>query len=111
MADSRQTLACGLLSVALLIGLGLNYLFGLWQADPVIGLVIVVFLVREGRRAVEGRKTLHLRLLRPAALAPRLIRTGSLDSPLFTSPSPAKSGFLFTAGIPYCQLTAGCREN
>ncbi|MCX5894174.1 MAG: cation transporter, partial [Deltaproteobacteria bacterium] len=36
-ADSKQTLACGLLAVAVLIGLGLNYLFGLWQADPVIG--------------------------------------------------------------------------
>ena len=55
-ADSKQTLACGLLSVALLIGLGLNYFGGLWQADPVIGLLIVVFLVKEGRRAVKEGK-------------------------------------------------------
>ncbi len=55
-ADSRQTLACALLSVALLIGLGLNYLFGLWQADPVIGLLIVFFLVKEGRRALKEGK-------------------------------------------------------
>ncbi len=55
-ADSRQSLACGLLSVALLIGLGLNYLYGLWQADPVIGLLIVFFLVREGRRALKEGK-------------------------------------------------------
>jgi divalent metal cation (Fe/Co/Zn/Cd) transporter len=48
MADARQTLACAFLSLALLVGLGLNYLFGLWQADPLIGLVIVVFLVKEG---------------------------------------------------------------
>lgn len=48
MADSKQTLACAMLSVALLIGLGLNYWFGIWQADPVIGLVIVVILAREG---------------------------------------------------------------
>ena len=34
MADSKQTLACAMLSVALLIGLGLNYWFGIWQADP-----------------------------------------------------------------------------
>ena len=55
-ADSRQSLACGLLSVALLIGLGLNYLYGFWQADPVIGLLIVFFLVREGRRALQEGK-------------------------------------------------------
>ena len=55
-ADSKQTFACGLLSVAVLIGLGLNYLFGLWQADPVIGLLIAVFLVKEGRRAVREGK-------------------------------------------------------
>jgi divalent metal cation (Fe/Co/Zn/Cd) transporter len=36
------------LSVALLIGLGLNYLFGIWQADPIVGLVIVIFLFKEG---------------------------------------------------------------
>ncbi len=48
VADSKQTLACMFLSFALLIGLGLNYLFGIWQADPVVGLVIVIFLVKEG---------------------------------------------------------------
>lgn len=55
-ADSKQTLACGALSVALLFGLGLNYLFGLWQADPIIGLLIVFFLVREGRRTLKEQK-------------------------------------------------------
>jgi cation diffusion facilitator family transporter len=48
IADSKETLACVFLSVALLIGLTLNYLYGLWQADPVVGLVIVIFLIREG---------------------------------------------------------------
>jgi len=48
MADSKETLACLFLSVALLIGLGLNYLFGLWQADPIVGLIIVLFLFKEG---------------------------------------------------------------
>jgi cation diffusion facilitator family transporter len=56
MADSKQTLSCALLSVAVLLGLGLNYLFGLWQADPVIGLVIVILLVREGYRALKEGK-------------------------------------------------------
>ncbi len=48
VADSRETLACAFLSAALLLGLGANYLFGFWQADPVVGVVIVVFLFREG---------------------------------------------------------------
>jgi divalent metal cation (Fe/Co/Zn/Cd) transporter len=56
MADSKQTLACAMLSVALLIGLGLNYWFGIWQADPAIGLVIVVLLAREGYQALKEQK-------------------------------------------------------
>ncbi len=50
VADSRETLACAFLSLALLLGLGANYLFGFWQADPAVGLVIVAFLFREGRK-------------------------------------------------------------
>jgi cation diffusion facilitator family transporter len=48
LADARETLACAFLSVALLVGLGANYLFGFWQADPIAGLIIVAFLYREG---------------------------------------------------------------
>lgn len=53
IADSKETLACAFLSVALLFGLGSNYLFGFWQADPIAGLIIVIFLFREG---LEGWK-------------------------------------------------------
>jgi len=53
VADSKETLACIFLSVALLIGLGSNYFFGFWQADPIVGLVIVVFLLREGRELLS----------------------------------------------------------
>ncbi|MBM4274248.1 MAG: hypothetical protein FJ134_07295 [Deltaproteobacteria bacterium] len=56
MADSKQTLACAFLSLALLVGLGLNYWYGVWQADPVIGLVIVVVLFREGYQALKAGK-------------------------------------------------------
>ena len=48
VADARETLACAFLSVALLLGLGANYLFGFWPADPIVGLLIVAFLYREG---------------------------------------------------------------
>ncbi|NLW93040.1 MAG: cation transporter [Chlamydiae bacterium] len=54
VADSKETLACAFLSAALLAGLGLNYLWGLWWADPAAGLVIAAFLVREGAEAVSG---------------------------------------------------------
>ncbi len=47
-ADAKETLACVFLSVALLLGLGLNFLYGFWHADPIVGFVIVAFLVREG---------------------------------------------------------------
>lgn len=51
VADSKETLACAFLSVALLLGLGMNYMFGFWQADPIVGLIIVMFLFREGRES------------------------------------------------------------
>jgi len=53
VADSKETLACAFLSLALLIGLGANYLFGFWQADPIVGLIIVIFLFREGWKTWE----------------------------------------------------------
>ena len=56
VADSKQTLVCCILSVALLIGLGLNYLYGFWQADPIVGLVTVIFLIREGYIALKEEK-------------------------------------------------------
>lgn len=54
IADSKETLACFLLSIALLIGLSLNYVFGLWQADPIMGFIIVAFLIREGYEMLKG---------------------------------------------------------
>jgi divalent metal cation (Fe/Co/Zn/Cd) transporter len=48
IADSKETLACMFLSIALLIGLVLNYAYRLWQADPIVGFVIVIYLMKEG---------------------------------------------------------------
>jgi divalent metal cation (Fe/Co/Zn/Cd) transporter len=53
VADSKETFACALLSVSLLLGLGLNYAFGLWQADAVAALLIVIYLFREGLESWE----------------------------------------------------------
>lgn len=52
-ADSRQTFICSLLSVTLLLGLGLNYLFGAWWADPAAALLIVILIVWEGVEALR----------------------------------------------------------
>lgn len=48
IADSKETLVCAFLSVALLLGLVLNAAFGFWMADPIVGFIIVLFLFREG---------------------------------------------------------------
>lgn len=56
IADSQQTFACWYLSATTLAGLALNAAFGLWWADPVAALVIVIFLVREAREAWEGEE-------------------------------------------------------
>jgi divalent metal cation (Fe/Co/Zn/Cd) transporter len=53
-ADSNQTMACTYLSAVVLVGLGLNALFGWWWADPLAALGVVVFLLREGREALEA---------------------------------------------------------
>jgi len=54
VADSRQTLICAYLSVAVLLGLVLNSTLGWWWADAVAGLVIAAFAVREGIEAWRG---------------------------------------------------------
>lgn len=59
IADSHQTFACWYLSATTLAGLALNAAFGLWWADPIAALVIVVFLLREAREAWEGEEDDH----------------------------------------------------
>lgn len=54
VADSKQTMMCALLSVAVLLGLGLNSLLGWTWADSVAALVIAAFAVREGVEAWRG---------------------------------------------------------
>jgi divalent metal cation (Fe/Co/Zn/Cd) transporter len=54
VGDSKQTLACSLLSVALLLGLSLNAAFDWWWADPIAGLAMVPWLLKEGQEALRG---------------------------------------------------------
>jgi divalent metal cation (Fe/Co/Zn/Cd) transporter len=48
VADSKETLACVLLSIALLLGLGAYYIWKLWWIDSVAALVIAALILREG---------------------------------------------------------------
>jgi len=54
IADSKETLACASLSVGLLAGLVANALFGFWQADPLVGLFISLFLFWEGYEGLRA---------------------------------------------------------
>lgn len=55
-ADAMETFVCAYLSVALLLGLGLNSLLGWWWADPVAGLLMLPLIVHEGREAIEAAR-------------------------------------------------------
>ena len=52
--EAAQTQLCAYLSVALLLGLGANALFGWWWADPVAALALTAVAVREGRSSWRG---------------------------------------------------------
>jgi divalent metal cation (Fe/Co/Zn/Cd) transporter len=52
-ADSKQTLACVLLSAGVLGGLLLNSMLGWWYADPIIGIAIALLLLKEGRETIR----------------------------------------------------------
>ena len=56
-ADAACSVTCAYMSVALLLGLLLNRLAGWWWADPLAGLALVYFLVREGREALHEART------------------------------------------------------
>ena len=53
VADSKETLACLFLSVAVFLGIMLNFFYGFWQADPIIAIIIAIYLVVEGIRTLK----------------------------------------------------------
>ncbi len=54
MTEAHVTLIDAYLAGAVLIGLILNALFDWWWADPLAGLVIVYYGIKEGRAAWRG---------------------------------------------------------
>jgi divalent metal cation (Fe/Co/Zn/Cd) transporter len=53
-AEAKETLACSYLSFTLLLGLTANAALGWWWADPVAALVMVPWLIQEGREGLGG---------------------------------------------------------
>jgi divalent metal cation (Fe/Co/Zn/Cd) transporter len=56
-ADAACSVTCAYMSLTLLVGLLLNRFFGWWWADPLAALVLVYFLVQEGREALHEART------------------------------------------------------
>ena len=53
--EGTQNILCAYLSLAILVGLGANALFGLWWADPVVALLVAVVAVQAGIRTWRGQ--------------------------------------------------------
>ena len=56
-ADAACSVTCAYMSLTLLVGLLLNRIFGWWWADPLAALVLIYFLVQEGREALHEART------------------------------------------------------
>jgi divalent metal cation (Fe/Co/Zn/Cd) transporter len=53
-SEAQQNMICAYLSIALLIGLGANAIFGWWWADPLAAVFIAVVAVNEGLESWRG---------------------------------------------------------
>lgn len=58
-AEAIESLFCDLQDVAVLLGIGLNALIGWWWADPVAGLLLIPFFIKEGRENFAGDEHGH----------------------------------------------------
>ena len=56
-ADAACSATCAYMSFTLLAGLLLNRFLGWWWADPLAALLLVYFLLREGREALHEART------------------------------------------------------
>lgn len=52
--EGNQNILCAYLSVAILVGLATNALFGYWWADPIVALIVAVVAVQAGARTWRG---------------------------------------------------------
>jgi divalent metal cation (Fe/Co/Zn/Cd) transporter len=52
--EGTQNILCAYLSVAILVGLSANALFGMWWADPLVALVVALVAVQAGVQTWRG---------------------------------------------------------
>jgi divalent metal cation (Fe/Co/Zn/Cd) transporter len=52
--EGTQNILCAYLSLAILLGLGANALFGFWWADPLVALIVAVVAIQAGIRTWRG---------------------------------------------------------
>lgn len=52
--EGTQNILCAYLSVAILVGLAANALFGYWWADPIVALIVAVVAAQAGARTWRG---------------------------------------------------------
>ena len=53
VADAKETWVCAFLSLALLLGVGLNYLYGWWWADSAGALAMLPVIIWQGWETLE----------------------------------------------------------
>jgi len=53
IAEAKETLFCLNLSVLVIIGVGVNYFFGLWYFDPIAALFMIPWLFKEFREHIS----------------------------------------------------------
>lgn len=53
--EGTQNILCAYLSLAILLGLGANVLFGFWWADSLVALVVALVAIQAGARSWRGR--------------------------------------------------------
>lgn len=53
-AEAKETIACTILSLILLVGLAANATVGWWWADPIAGLLMIPWLIKEGMEGIKG---------------------------------------------------------
>jgi divalent metal cation (Fe/Co/Zn/Cd) transporter len=53
--EGTQNILCAYLSLAILVGLAANALFGLWWADPTVALIVAIVAVQAGIQTWRGQ--------------------------------------------------------
>jgi divalent metal cation (Fe/Co/Zn/Cd) transporter len=65
-AEAKETLVCDFQDLTVFVGLGANFFFGWWWADPAAALGLIPFLIKEGWKGLWVRRTTTKNIRRDA---------------------------------------------